>query len=133
MVGLADRHGSATTQMNRLGGKASYVEMDTRASWSLRTRVAPCDQRDDIQRAAASSLLLEMLQVSVCVVEGQEMNEPRSRAALSSIAERETEEYLRRSSTRFLECAIHLCASHMSMEDVAKLLEDQAKIVRAFS
>lgn len=52
---------------------------------------------------------------------------------LSDIAEREADEYLRRSSSRFLECAVHLCASHMKMEDVAKLLEEHARIVRAYS
>ncbi len=40
--------------------------------------------------------------------------------------------YLRRSSTRFLECAIHLCATHMTLEEVADLLEREAEQLRRF-
>ncbi|WP_426131295.1 hypothetical protein [Pararhizobium sp. PWRC1-1] len=38
--------------------------------------------------------------------------------------------YLQRSSVRFLECAIHLCVTHMSIEEAAILLERQAALLR---
>ncbi|EHK77591.1 hypothetical protein SM0020_12692 [Sinorhizobium meliloti CCNWSX0020] len=40
--------------------------------------------------------------------------------------------YLRRSSTRFLECAIHLCVTHMTLQEVADLLEKEAAQLRHF-
>lgn len=49
---------------------------------------------------------------------------------LDELAKHEQDEYLRRSSLRFLECAIHLCVSHMPMDAVACLLEEQAKQLR---
>lgn len=49
---------------------------------------------------------------------------------LSRICAEQQDAYLRRSSTRFLECAIHLCATHMSLEEVAQLLETEAKMLR---
>lgn len=52
--------------------------------------------------------------------------------ALERLARKEREEYLRRSSTRFLECAIHLCATHMSLADVADLLEEEARQLRLY-
>lgn len=52
------------------------------------------------------------------------------RLALDRLARKEREEYLRRSSTHFLECAIHLCVSHMSLDDVADLLEEEARLLR---
>lgn len=50
--------------------------------------------------------------------------------ALSQLSEHEKEEYLRRSSISFLECAVHLCATHMPLEVVAELLEAQAEMLR---
>ena len=55
---------------------------------------------------------------------------PRELDVLDELVKREHDEYLRRSSIRFLECAIHLCASHMPMPSVADLLEEQAKQLR---
>lgn len=52
--------------------------------------------------------------------------------AVNDLAASATDEYLRRSSVHFLECAIHLMASHMTIEEVATLLERQAEIVREF-
>lgn len=52
-------------------------------------------------------------------------HEPRS---LEKISATESEAW--RSSLRFLECAIHLCATHMSMEEVATLLEAEATMLR---
>ncbi|MBW6424886.1 hypothetical protein KX729_25905 [Rhizobium sp. XQZ8] len=49
---------------------------------------------------------------------------------LSRICAEQQDAYLRRSSIRFLECAIHLCVTHMSLEEVARLLEAEAKMLR---
>ncbi|PWE53941.1 hypothetical protein DEM27_23815 [Metarhizobium album] len=49
---------------------------------------------------------------------------------ISQTSETQREAYLRRSSLHFLECAIHLCASHMSLEDVAQILEAEARMLR---
>lgn len=38
--------------------------------------------------------------------------------------------YLKRSSVHFLECAVHLCVTHMSFEEAAALLEQQAALLR---
>jgi hypothetical protein len=38
--------------------------------------------------------------------------------------------YLKRSSVHFLECAVHLCVTHMSIEEVAVLLDQQAALLR---
>ena len=40
--------------------------------------------------------------------------------------------YLKRSSVHFLECAVHLCVSHMSIEETAVLLEQQAALLREY-
>lgn len=52
--------------------------------------------------------------------------------ALDRLVRKEQEEYLRRSSTHFLECAIHLCVTHMSMAEVADLLEEEARLLRIY-
>ncbi|HWU64079.1 MAG TPA: hypothetical protein VN112_18845 [Ensifer sp.] len=62
-----------------------------------------------------------------------EGSERKVRQALDRLARKEQEEFLRRSSTRFLECAIHLCATHMSLGDVADLLEEEARLLRIYS
>ena len=61
-----------------------------------------------------------------------EGSERKSRPALDRLARKEREEFLRRSSTQFLECAIHLCATHMSLDDVADLLEEEARLLRIY-
>ncbi|PDT51754.1 hypothetical protein CO664_18025 [Sinorhizobium sp. NG07B] len=57
---------------------------------------------------------------------------PDKRNPLPELSAREEALYLRRSSTRFLECAIHLCATHMSLDEVAELLEKEAEQLRRF-
>lgn len=57
-------------------------------------------------------------------------NEDEEHKRLMQLCEEQREEFLRRSSVRFLECAVNLCVSHMSMEDVAQLLESQAALLR---
>lgn len=49
---------------------------------------------------------------------------------ISHTSETQREAYLRRSSLHFLECAIHLCASHMPLEEVAQILEAEARMLR---
>lgn len=61
-----------------------------------------------------------------------EGSERKTRQALDKLARKEREEFLRRSSTQFLECAIHLCATHMSLTDVADLLEQEARLLRIY-
>lgn len=58
---------------------------------------------------------------------------PQRKDPLPELAAREEALYLRRSSTRFLECAIHLCATHMTLEEVADLLEQEAAQLRHYS
>ena len=58
------------------------------------------------------------------IITAQEIN------AISDLADKEQAEYLRRSSIQFLECAVHLCATHMPMEAVAELLDAQAEMLR---
>jgi len=50
--------------------------------------------------------------------------------ALSDLVEQERSEYLRRSSLKFMECAVNLCVTHMPLEYVADLLEEQANQLR---
>ena len=57
----------------------------------------------------------------------KEQHEPRPLAKISAA---ESEAWRRHSSLRFLEYAIHLCATHMSVEDVAELLEAEAAMLR---
>jgi predicted HTH domain antitoxin len=43
-----------------------------------------------------------------------------------------TEAYLLRSSISFLECAIHLMATHISVDEIAEILEEEARQLREF-
>ncbi len=61
-----------------------------------------------------------------------EGSERKPHDALDRLARTEREEFLRRSSTQFLECAIHLCATHMALADVADLLEEEARLLRVY-
>lgn len=56
--------------------------------------------------------------------------EPREPRSLAKISAAESEAWRRHSSLRFLECAIHLCATQMSVDEVASLLEAEAAILR---
>ncbi|CUX56170.1 hypothetical protein [Agrobacterium fabrum] len=42
------------------------------------------------------------------------------------------QDFLRRSSLQSLECAIHLCATNMSISELAARLEKQAQYLRQF-
>ena len=59
-------------------------------------------------------------------------SERKLRNALEKLARREREAYLRRSSVRFLQCAIHLCATHMTLSEIAELLEEEARQLRQY-
>jgi len=49
---------------------------------------------------------------------------------LDRLADEATADYLRRSSITFLECAIHLMATHLTMEQIAQILEQEAQMLR---
>lgn len=55
------------------------------------------------------------------------MNE---RPTLEAMAEQAKADYLRRSSVTFLECSINLMATHMTMDEVALILEEEARQIR---
>lgn len=57
------------------------------------------------------------------------MAEPRQ---ITEIAEREAALFVAEQSRQFLDCAINLCASSMSIPALIKLLEDHAEILREF-
>lgn len=56
----------------------------------------------------------------------------RLKEILDKLAQAEHDEFLLRSSRRFLECAIHLCVTHMPLQEVAELLEEEARQLRTF-
>jgi hypothetical protein len=49
---------------------------------------------------------------------------------IDHICDEQQKAYLRRSSIHFLECAVHLCVTHMTVEETALLLEQQAILLR---
>jgi hypothetical protein len=49
---------------------------------------------------------------------------------IDAICERQKEDFLRRSSLTYLECCISLMLTHMSVEEVAAILERQAETLR---
>lgn len=51
---------------------------------------------------------------------------------ISKIAYEQQQDFLRRSSLQFLECAIHLCATSMSISELASRLEKEAQYLRQF-
>lgn len=51
---------------------------------------------------------------------------------LDALSETATDEYLRRSSVTFLECAISLMATHMTMTVVAEILRQEASIIEQY-
>ncbi|PTM96150.1 hypothetical protein [Mycoplana dimorpha] len=51
---------------------------------------------------------------------------------LDAIAQQEQADYLRRTSMTFLECAIHLCVTHMPTKEVVRVLETHACILRDY-
>lgn len=51
---------------------------------------------------------------------------------LEQMAAEQTEAFLRRSSTAFLECAINLMMSHMKREEVVEMLRTEAAYLEEF-
>jgi hypothetical protein len=51
---------------------------------------------------------------------------------ISRMAYEQQQDFIRRSSLQFLECAIHLCANNMSISELAARLEKQAQYLRHF-
>ncbi len=51
---------------------------------------------------------------------------------ISDMAYEQQQDFLRRSSLQFLECAIHLCATTISVSELATRLEKQAQYLRQF-
>lgn len=49
---------------------------------------------------------------------------------LERLAQEQTQDYLRRSSITYLECCISLMLSHMPAENVAEVLEAEARFIR---
>lgn len=58
--------------------------------------------------------------------------EPGRQSELDAISESATDEYLRRSSITFLECAISLMATHMTIAEVAEILRQEASIIEQY-
>jgi hypothetical protein len=59
-------------------------------------------------------------------------DKPHEPDRISRIVYEQQQDFLRRSSLQFLECAIHLCATNMSISELAGRLEKQAQILREF-
>lgn len=57
------------------------------------------------------------------------MPNPPKPSAIEQMAEEQTEAFLRRSSTAFLECAINLMMSHMKVSDVVETLRTEARML----
>ena len=57
------------------------------------------------------------------------MAEPRQ---ITEIAEREAALFKAEQARQFLDCAIHLCATSMSILALIRLLEDHAEILKEF-
>ena len=49
---------------------------------------------------------------------------------IEHLAEAETEAYLLRSSLTYLECCISLMLTHLPREDVARILDEEAEMLR---
>ena len=60
------------------------------------------------------------------------MAERQKPTDIDTISEAATAEYLRRSSATFLEAAISLMATHIPMDEVAMILEEEARQIREF-
>lgn len=51
---------------------------------------------------------------------------------IDRLGRQQIEAYLRRSSLTYLECCISLMLTHMTRDEVAEILEAEARIVREF-
>jgi hypothetical protein len=60
-------------------------------------------------------------------------NEEDPEDVIKRICDDQQRAYLKRSSVHFLECAVHLCVTHMSIEEAAILLDQQAALLREHS
>lgn len=54
------------------------------------------------------------------------------RRRLEGLSRDQTEDYLRRASLTYLECCVSLMLTHLPRDDVAKILEEEARLVREF-
>ncbi|MCR4264685.1 hypothetical protein [Nitratireductor sp. ZSWI3] len=52
------------------------------------------------------------------------------RKQLDHMSKKVTEDYLRRSSITYLECCISLMLTHLAAEEVARVLEQEARFIR---
>ena len=55
---------------------------------------------------------------------------PNRERKIDSRSQEQTNEFLRRSSITYLECCVSLMLTHLSREEVASILEQEAKMVR---
>ena len=72
------------------------------------------------------------MQSTIILTEKEPKAMPDKPHDLDAQAEAATQDYLRRRSITFLECAIDLMLTHMSLQDVIEILETQAKIIKEF-
>jgi len=55
---------------------------------------------------------------------------PNRERKIDRLSREQTNEYLRRSSITYLECCVSLMLTHLSREEVASILEQEAQMVR---
>ncbi|TKT79155.1 hypothetical protein [Aquamicrobium sp. LC103] len=55
---------------------------------------------------------------------------PYKRHDIDRLAQKQTDDYLRRSSLTYLECCISLMLTHISAEQTARILETEARMIR---
>jgi hypothetical protein len=60
--------------------------------------------------------------------ESKEM--PNRQRKIDRLSQEQTNEFLRRSSITYLECCVSLMLTHLSREEVAAILEQEANMVR---
>lgn len=55
---------------------------------------------------------------------------PDQERKIDRLSREQTEAFLRRSSITYLECCVSLMLTHMSQEEVAAILDQEARMVR---
>jgi len=55
---------------------------------------------------------------------------PNRERKIDRLSREQTNEYLRRSSITYLECCVSLMLTHLTREEVASILEQEAAMVR---
>jgi len=55
---------------------------------------------------------------------------PNRQRKIDRLSQEQTNEFLRRSSITYLECCVSLMLTHLSREEVAAILEQEAHMVR---